>query len=215
MKVIAFEEHYGLPAIYEAAIKANDPYALVLEALKKAGHFPVPADPKVGFPAGIYDLSDGRLAAMDDAGIDVQILSYATPSAERLEPSLAKELTSQANDTLAAAVSKHPDRFLGFATLPLLDPAAAARELERAVRDLGFVGAMINGNINGRFLDDKSSGQCLKAPKRSASQSTCMSIFHPSRWSTPTIAASHLRYPLFCQLRGAVGTSKTGYTASA
>ena len=55
---------------------------------------------------------------MDDAGIDVQILSYATPSAERLEPSLAKELTRQANDTLAGAVSKHPDRFLGFATLP-------------------------------------------------------------------------------------------------
>jgi hypothetical protein len=155
MKIIAFEEHYGLPAIYDAAIKANDPYGLVLETLKKAGHFPVPADPKAGFPEGIYDLDEGRIAAMDDAGIDVQILSYATPSAERLEPVLAKELTRQANDTLAAAVSKHPDRFFGFATLPMLDPVAAARELERAVRDLGFVGAMINGNVNGRYLDDK------------------------------------------------------------
>ena len=48
MKIIGFEEHYGLPAIYDAAIKANDPYGLVLEALKKAGHFPVPADPKPG-----------------------------------------------------------------------------------------------------------------------------------------------------------------------
>jgi uncharacterized protein len=155
MKIIALEEHYGLPAIYDAAIKANDPYGLVLEALKKAGHFPVPADPKAGFPAGIYDLGESRIAAMDDAGIDMQILSYATPSAERLEPSLAKELTRQANDTLAAAVSKHPDRFLGFATLPMLDPAAAARELERTVRDLGFVGAMLNGHVNGRYLDDK------------------------------------------------------------
>jgi uncharacterized protein len=155
MKIIGFEEHYGLPAIYDAAIKANDPYGLVLEALKRAGHFPVPADTKIGFPAGIYDLGDGRIAAMDDAGIDVQILSYATPSAERLDPSQSRGLTRDANDTLAAAVAKHPDRFLGFATLPMLDPAAAARELERAVRDLGFVGAMINGNINGRFLDDK------------------------------------------------------------
>jgi len=100
MKIIGFEEHYGLPAIYDAAIKANDPYGLVLEALKKAGHFPVPADPKAGFPAGIYDLGESRIAAMDDAGINMQILSYATPSAERLEPSLAKELTRQANDTL-------------------------------------------------------------------------------------------------------------------
>ena len=155
MKIIGFEEHYGLPALYDAAIKANDPYGLVLEALKKAGHFPVPADPKVGFPAGIYDLGEGRIAAMDDADIDVQILSYATPSAERLEPSQSRGLTRDANDILAAAVFKHPDRFLGFATLPLLDPTAAARELERTVRDLGFVGAMINGNINGRFLDDK------------------------------------------------------------
>ena len=153
MKVIGFEEHYGLPAIFEAAIKANDPYAQVLETLRKAGHFA--ADPKIGFPAGIYDLGEGRIAAMDDAGIDVQILSYATPSAERLEPSLSRELTRQANDALAAAVSKHPDRFLGFATLPMLDPAAAARELERTVRDLGFVGALINGHVNGRYLDDK------------------------------------------------------------
>jgi uncharacterized protein len=153
MKIIGCEEHYGLPAIYEAAMKANDPYALVLETLKKAGHFP--DDSKTGFPAGIYDLGEGRIAAMDEAGIDVQILSYATPSAERLEPSLARHLTTQANDTLAAAVCEHPNRFLGFATLPMLDPAAAARELERTVRDLRFVGAMINGHVNGRYLDDK------------------------------------------------------------
>jgi predicted TIM-barrel fold metal-dependent hydrolase len=153
MKVIGFEEHYGLPAIFEAAMKTNDPYALVMESMRKAGRFA--ADSKSGFPAGIYDLGEARIAAMDDAGIDVQILSYPTPSAERLEPSLSRELTRQANDTVAAAVSKHPDRFLGFATLPMLDPAAAARELERTVRDLGFVGVLINGHINGRYLDDK------------------------------------------------------------
>src|SRR5580658_5791385 len=153
MKIIAFEEHYGLPAIHEAAIKSNDPYALVLAGMKKSGKFP--GDPRTGFPAGIFDLGEGRIAAMDAAGIDVQILSHATPSAEGLEPSLARELTRQANDAVAAAVSKYPDRFLGFATLPMLDPAAAARELERTVREQHFVGALINGHINGRYLDDK------------------------------------------------------------
>ena len=153
MKIIAFEEHYELPVIHEAALRANDPYAQVLETLKKAGHFP--NDPKTGFPAGIYDLGKGRIAAMDESGIDVQILSYPTPSAERLEPSLSRELTRQANDAVAAAISKHPNRLLGFATLPMLDPAAAVRELERCVRDLGFVGVLINGHINGRYLDDK------------------------------------------------------------
>jgi uncharacterized protein len=153
MKIIGFEEHYGHPAIYEAVKKANDPYLQVLETLKKAGHFS--DNSKTGCPAGIFDLGEGRIAAMDDAGIDVQILSHASPSAEGLEPSLARDLTGQANDTLAAAVSKHPDRFPGFATLPMLDPAAAARELERTVRDLRFVGPLINGHVNGRWLDDK------------------------------------------------------------
>jgi predicted TIM-barrel fold metal-dependent hydrolase len=72
-----------------------------------------------------------------------------------MEPSPAGELATQANDTVAATVSQYPDRFRGFATLPMRDPAAAARELERVVRDRGFVGAMINGHINGRYLDDK------------------------------------------------------------
>jgi predicted TIM-barrel fold metal-dependent hydrolase len=153
MKIIAFEEHYGLPAIHEAATKANDPYALVLERMKNTGVFP--NDPTTGCPPGIFDLGEGRIALMDDAGIDVQILSHATPSAEGFDPSLARELTRQANDAVAATVSKYPSRLLGFATLPMLDPAGAARELERTVRDLHFVGALINGHINGRYLDDK------------------------------------------------------------
>jgi predicted TIM-barrel fold metal-dependent hydrolase len=153
MRIIAFEEHYGLRAIHEAAKQANDPYALALERMKNSGKFP--NDPKTGSPPGIFDLGEGRIAAMDASGIDVQILSHATPSAEGLQPSLSRELTRQANDTVAAATSKYPDRLLGFATLPMVDPAAAASELERTVRDLGFVGALINGHINGRYLDDK------------------------------------------------------------
>jgi predicted TIM-barrel fold metal-dependent hydrolase len=153
MKIIAFEEHFKLPSIHEANKKANDPVELAYDAMKEGGY--LVEDPKTGFPAGIYDVGAGRIAAMDDAGIDVQILSHTVPGTENLEPLLAKELSRQANDAIAAAVSKYPDRFLGFAALPMRDPAAAARELERAVRDLRFVGALINGHINGRYLDDK------------------------------------------------------------
>jgi hypothetical protein len=73
MKVIGFEEHYGLPFIRDAALKANDPYAEVLEAMRKSGQFP--EDPKTGSSVGFYDLAEGRIAAIDDAGSDVQILS--------------------------------------------------------------------------------------------------------------------------------------------
>jgi 2,3-dihydroxybenzoate decarboxylase len=64
-------------------------------------------------------------------------------------------MARDANDRLADAVAKHPDRFAGFAALPTADPQAAARELERTVKELGFKGAMIHGHTQGVFLDDK------------------------------------------------------------
>jgi predicted TIM-barrel fold metal-dependent hydrolase len=153
MKVIAFEEHYKLLSIHEANKKINDPVLLAYDAMKKGGR--LAEDPKTGFPAGIYDLGEGRIALMDESGIDVQILSHTCPGPENLEPPLAIELSKQSNEAVAAAIARYPDRFLGFAALPMRDPAAAARELERAVRELGFVGALINGHVNGRYLDDK------------------------------------------------------------
>ena len=153
MKIIAFEEHYKLPAIHDAQRKMNDRVLLAYDQMAKSGH--LVGDPKTGFPAGIYDLGEGRIALMDESGIDVQILSHTVPGPENLEPAQAKELSRQSNDTISATIAKYPDRFLGFASLPMLDPAAAVRELERTVRDSGFVGALINGHINGRYLDDK------------------------------------------------------------
>jgi uncharacterized protein len=137
-KIIGFEEHYKLPAIQEA--NRDNPGELVFDVWKKAGRFET--DAQGGWPSGIYDLGEGRIAAMDAAGIDVQILSHTSPGPETLEPSLAVELARQANDDVAVAVSKYPERFLGFATLPMRNPEAAASELERVVRDQGFVGAL-------------------------------------------------------------------------
>jgi hypothetical protein len=94
MKIIAFEEHFKLPAIHHANKKANDPVELAYDTMIKSGR--LVEDPKTGFPAGIYDLGEGRIAAMDDAGIDMQILSHTVPSTESLEPLLAKELSRQA-----------------------------------------------------------------------------------------------------------------------
>jgi hypothetical protein len=71
-----------------------------------------------------------------------------------MEPSAANALARDANDIMAAAANAHPDRFAAFATLALQEPEKAAAELERCVRQLGFKGAMVNGTVNGRFLDD-------------------------------------------------------------
>lgn len=150
MKVIGFEEHYKLPAISEAHRK--DAAGSGMQLLRKAGYGSTGAEGE--WPPGVNDLGTGRIAAMDAAGIDVQILSHSVPGPETLEPAAAVELAREANDTVASALVAHPDRLRGFATLPMRDPEAAAGELERVVREQGFVGALINGHVNGRYLDE-------------------------------------------------------------
>ena len=95
-----------------------------------------------------------RLAAIDDAGIDVAVLSVTTPGVQ-VEPdtSLAIRHAKIANDFLAREIQRHPKRYIGFAHLPLQDANAAADELERCINQLEFKGAMINGHTNGRYLD--------------------------------------------------------------
>ena len=103
----------------------------------------------------LLDLGDGRLAAMDDAGIDMQVLSLSAPATQKMAAATAIRIAKAANDGLHATILAHPDRFAGFAALPTPDPQAAAAELERCVTQLGFKGAMIHGLTNGVFIDDK------------------------------------------------------------
>jgi 2,3-dihydroxybenzoate decarboxylase len=102
----------------------------------------------------ILDISGLRLAEMDEAGIDMQILSHGPPGVQKLAPSIALSLSKSVNDRLAAHVTANPERFAAFATLPTSDPEAAADELERTV-NLGFKGAMIHGMAAGQFIDGK------------------------------------------------------------
>jgi uncharacterized protein len=107
-----------------------------------------------GIVEPISDLGDGRIAAMDEAGIDLAVLSLAAPGVEQLDGPEAVRLARECNDELAAAVGRYPDRLAGFAALPISAPDAAADELDRAVRQHGFAGAVINGHSQGRYLDN-------------------------------------------------------------
>jgi 2,3-dihydroxybenzoate decarboxylase len=134
--IVALEEHYWdseLVATYEKADMAGGP-----EIVKR-----------------LEDLGPLRLKEMDEAGIDIQVLSHGAPSTQKLTGEGAVALARRVNDRLRDAVSLHPTRFAGFAALPTSDPAAAADELERCVTKLGFKGAMLHGMANGVFLDDQ------------------------------------------------------------
>ena len=135
-QVIALEEHYLDPEV--------KPYITGPDVTRQ---------PKVS--ARLDDVGQGRIAEMDMAGIDMQVLSHGAPSVQRLDAELAVRLARGANDRLAETVRSHPDRFAAFAMLPTADPKAAADELERAVTRLGFKGAMVHGLTGGLFLDDK------------------------------------------------------------
>ena len=144
MRYIALEEAFFIPELAERQ--------------------PIPALPltfKTEFAEHIRprltDFSEYRLSEMDNAGIDIQVLSLTVPGLQvDIDPGLARDNARFANEYLAKAIGEHPDRFRGFAALPLQDPAAAAAELERAVTQDGLCGALVNDCIygpGGRYLD--------------------------------------------------------------
>ncbi len=139
MQTIAVEEHFVASGFAE----------------KGAGSDPGEGDTsEVSLTDQLRDLGEGRLAAMDDEGIDVQVISETQLHGVELGTEGWISLSKAANDELADAVAAHPDRFAGFATLPMSDSEKAADELERTVTEYGFVGAMINGTTDGQFLDN-------------------------------------------------------------
>ena len=120
---------------------------------------PTVSDIDPGIATRLYsrlnDFGEQRLKAMTNAGIERAILSIAGPGvqAER-DLATATRRARESNDFLAREIYKRPERYSGFAHLAMQDPRAAANELERCVRDLGFAGAMIHGHTNGRYLDE-------------------------------------------------------------
>ncbi len=142
MRIVAIEEHFITPAF------AAGPGKATVERFRTA---------RAGGDVVVNNLSevgDARIAEMDAAGIDVQVLSLNSPGVEQSEPDEAVACARDANDFLAEAVKRHPARFAGFASLPIPAPDKAADELDRCVRKLGFKGANINGHCRGRYLDD-------------------------------------------------------------
>jgi len=146
MRIIAIEEHITTPLYAQKQAETPRRRASMGDRSARVGH---------DVSAELLDVSNSRVAAMNDAGIDLQVLSMTMPGPQGLPPADAIAVARDANDRMAAAIQAHPSRFAAFAALPTPDVAAAIKELERTVTVLGFKGTMINGHTNGEFLDDK------------------------------------------------------------
>ncbi|MGB6536448.1 MAG: amidohydrolase family protein [Xanthobacteraceae bacterium] len=123
---IAVEEHFAIADTTSRSLRYRTEYWTSLQ-------------PK------LLDLHDRRLAEMDQTGIEIELISLNSNGVQSiLDAKEAAELARRANDALAATIARRPDRFAGLAALPMQDPQAAAEEIERAVRDLGLKGALVN-----------------------------------------------------------------------
>ena len=138
MRKIALEEHFTTPELAKYVARPTQSDTIFADIEKR-----------------LADFDQLRLETMDKAGIDVAVLSVTTPGVQS-EPDakLAVGLARSANDLLAREVQKRPRRYAGFAHVAMQDAGAAADELQRAIKDLGFKGALINGQTGGHYLDE-------------------------------------------------------------
>jgi uncharacterized protein len=155
MRVVALEEHFSVPAL----VRRIDP-----AAVSRRGFRPRKAPPNGVSPLDLLpEIGERRLQSMDEAGITVQVLSNSGPGPDLVPGPEGAAMAREMNDHLAAAIVRHPERFAGFAALPLQSPEAAPVELARCVKELGFLGALVNGTTEGRFLDHPSFDELLAA----------------------------------------------------
>ncbi|HEY6620880.1 MAG TPA: amidohydrolase family protein, partial [Steroidobacteraceae bacterium] len=155
MRTVALEEHFSVPAIASRIDKA---------ALARRGFRPRTLPKGAPNPLEqLAEIGERRFKSMDDAGISVQVLSNSGPGPDLVPGADGVAMAREINDYLAKVIANRPDRFSGFAALPMQSPDAAAKEFVRAVKELGLVGAMVHGTTEGRFLDHSSFQPVLAA----------------------------------------------------
>jgi aminocarboxymuconate-semialdehyde decarboxylase len=152
MPIIDFHNHFYPPAYLDALRSGTSQVKVTIDA---------DGNPRLHYP-GDYNIVvrghrdiDYREQVVAEHGIDLQILTLTTPGTHVETPATAVALAHLVNDGFASIVESKPGRFRALATLPLCDPAASVKELERACRELRFAGAMVFSNINGVALSDR------------------------------------------------------------
>ncbi len=152
MPIIDFHNHY-YPPVYLEALQSGS--SAVRVTVDEEGN------PRLHYP-GDYNIAvrghrdiDYREGVLGEHGVDTQVLTLTTPGTHVESPATAAGFAAMVNDAFASVVSAKGKRFAALATLPLNDPEASVKELERACRQLGLRGAMLFSNVNGVALSDR------------------------------------------------------------
>ena len=148
--------------------------------------------PRPGELEECLDVDGIRLKVMDEAGIDMQVLSFSSPGVEGIDNADdATEMARKTNDELAQIIKRHPKRYAGFATIACQNPATAAKELERAVKELGLNGVKINSHVRGEYLDDPKFWVIFEKAEKLG-----VPVYLHPRSPSPDLIKPYLTYPV-------------------
>ena len=135
----------------------------------------------------LLDLEGERIQIMDQAGVDVHLLSLTSPGVQMFDADTATNIATTANDRLAEMVKKHPTRFAGLASFAPQDPKRAAREIDRAMNQLKLNGLIVNSHTDGEYLDDRKYWPIFEA----ATACNAALYIHPRNMPDPCAFMLH------------------------
>lgn len=181
-KRIATEEAWNIPEILAAQVRlVESPDAPDDPSLRMAGMFSKLPD----LQDQLMDLGERRLARMDALGIDKQLLLLTSPGVQVLDPAEGTALARLANDRLAEACRRHPDRYAGLTVFQPQDVKGAVAEIERGMQELGLNGAVLNSHFRGRYLDELEFWPILEALEANDAALYIHPTIPPKAWSQP------------------------------
>jgi 5-carboxyvanillate decarboxylase len=163
---IAAEEAFSIPAVsgmMRDVVRTLPAASLDLNLARRIYDDPAEGTMGAELSRRLLDLEDERLRIMDDYGVDMHLLSLTAPGVQMFDADTATELAALANNILAETIARHPDRFAGLASFAPHSPKRAAKEMERAIRDLKLNGFIVNSHTNGEYLDDPKFWPVLEA----------------------------------------------------
>jgi predicted TIM-barrel fold metal-dependent hydrolase len=170
MSTIDLEAHFYTQAVFDYLQKRTDFPRLVKD--EAPGTYSLRFTDQISlfqnteFINILCNVGEDRIKAMDEAGIDIQVLSFSSPGIDEFTPhhQTASSFAVELNDIIFETIKKYPTRFRGFATIALYSSKNAIKELERAITQLGFVGWLAHSNFGeGKYFDDKQYWPLLEA----------------------------------------------------
>jgi 2,3-dihydroxybenzoate decarboxylase len=194
---IATEEAWVSPGVRDGFYELIGSGAIDEPGFRAMGRFIYGGGRDSRIVMALSDIGENRIAAMDELGIHMQVLSLTAPGVQVFDADTATALAIDSNDQLVEAIARYPDRLAGLAAVPPQDPAAAAKEIDRAMTRLGLNGVIISSHTKGEYLDGEKYWEIFEA-----AESAGAAIYIHPRTPAPSMLQPYLERGLEMAILG-------------